>query len=125
MEKITALAIRMLGAVEQIGGDVDIEPAVAVVVAKRRHDGRILHVEPVGVGHLLERPVPLVDIEQIRGVVPADIDIQPAIVVHVDKRNSMLPDAGLGALVADPRLFRHIFELKPRGCGRAGNFPSC
>jgi hypothetical protein len=28
------------------------------------------------VGHLLERPVALVDIEEIRGVEPADIDVQ-------------------------------------------------
>ena len=38
VEKIAALAVRMPGVVEQVGRDVDIEPAIAVVVAKGRHN---------------------------------------------------------------------------------------
>ena len=112
VEEAPALAVRMLRVVEEIGGNIDIEPAVAVVVAKGRHDGRIHQIQPVGVGHLLERPVPLVDIEEIRGVPPADINVQEPVVIHVGKGHPVLPDAGRRALVSNAGLLRHILELE-------------
>ena len=59
-------------------------------------------------GHLLERPVALVYVEQVRGVEPAHVDVQPAAVVDVDEGRALVPDARRGA---DPRLLRHILEL--------------
>jgi hypothetical protein len=98
----------MPGVIEQVGRYVDIEPAVAVVVAEGRHDARVLHVETVGVGHLLERPVALVDVEQVRGVEAADVDVEQSVVVDVDECGPAVPDAGLGA---DPGLLRDILEF--------------
>ena len=62
-------------------------------------------------GHLLEGSIALVEIEEIRGVEPADIDVQQSVVVHVDERRALFPDAGSRARVADPGLFGHIFEF--------------
>src|SRR6185312_15877748 len=75
VEKITPLTAWMFGGIEDVGRDIDIEPAVAVVVAERSHHAGILDVETVGVTHLLEGTVALVDIEQIRGIEPADVNI--------------------------------------------------
>ena len=43
---------------------------------------------------------------------PADIDVQQAVVVHVDKSHPLLPDGGIGAFVADSGSLRHVFELE-------------
>ena len=62
-------------------------------------------------GHFLERPVALIDIKEIRRVEPADIDVQPAVVVHVDKRCPLFPDACRGALVTHAGPVRDILEF--------------
>jgi len=58
VEKISALAGWVSAVVQQIGGDIDIEPTVAIIVAKGGHDARILHVQSIGMGHFPEVPSP-------------------------------------------------------------------
>ena len=111
VKQITALPVGCRPRCQQVGRDVDIEPAVAIVVAERRHDRGILHGQAVGVGLLLEGAVALVDVEQIRRVEPADIDVEQPVVVHVDERRALFPDLGRLALVADAGLLRHVLEL--------------
>jgi hypothetical protein len=111
VEEIIPLALRMGRRVEHIGLDEDIEPAVAIVVAEVGHDAAVRHVEPVRVRLLLERAVALVDVEQVRRIEPADVDVQQPVIVHVDECRALLPDLGGRAVVADPGLFRDVLEL--------------
>jgi hypothetical protein len=67
------------------------------------------------VRHLLEGAVALVHVEQVRGVEPADVDVQPAAVVDVDEGRPLLPDPGRGALVSRPPPARS----RPRTCPAA------
>ena len=70
-----------------------------------------VHVEPVRVRLLLERAIALVDVEQVRRIEPADVDVEQPVVVHVDERRALFPDPGGRAVVADPGLFRDVLEL--------------
>jgi len=71
--------------------DIDIEPAVAVVVGECRHHAGIADIESVRMSHLLERPIALVDIEEIRRVEPANIDIsRPSL--FTSTKLPLLPD---------------------------------
>ena len=83
VEEVVPLAVRVLGAVEDVRLDEDVEPAVAVVVAEGGHGAGVRHIEAVGVRHLLERAVALVDVEEVRRVEPADIDVQETVIVEV------------------------------------------
>ena len=112
VKEVIPLALRMIHRVQYISHNENIEPAIPVIVAKGRHDGRILYVQSVGMGHFLEGPVALVDVEEIWGVPPADIDVQQAVVVHVDEGRSLLPDHRVRPVIPDSGLLRHILELE-------------
>ena len=102
----------MIDAVEQVGLDVHVEPSVTVVVAKRRHHRCVCyHGQTTGRGFFLEGAVTLVEVEQIGGIVPADIDVQQPVIVHVNERRPLLPDSRRLALVFHPGLRRHLFEF--------------
>ncbi len=111
VEQVVFLTVRMFVEIQQIGLNKDIKPAIAVVVAKGRHDGSIIHIEPVGMGHFLEGSVALIDIKEVGGIEPADVNVQPAVVIHVDKSCALLPDPGGIALVADPGFIGYILEF--------------
>src|SRR5258708_15481879 len=111
MKKQVALSVRMRGSVEQVGLDEHVEPSVTVVVAKSSHDRCIHHSQTTGDGFFLEGAITLVDVEQIGGVVPADIDVQQPVIIHVDKRRPLFPYGRSLALVFYPVLRRDISEL--------------
>src|ERR1039457_136885 len=94
VEQVVSLALRVHAGVLQVGLDENAQPAVPVVVAEGGHAARVLHIQPVGMGHLPEGPVPLVDVEEVRGSEAADIDVQPAAVVYVDEGGALVPHAG-------------------------------
>ena len=111
VKEIPALAVRMIAVIQQIGRNINIEPSVAIVVAEGGHAARILHIQSISVGHFLEGPVALVDVEQVWGVEPAHIDVQQPVVVDVNERRPLLPDAGGLAFVAHARLLGDVFEM--------------
>ena len=111
VEQIIPLASRMIDGIQHVGKNEDIEPAVAVVIAEGGHDGGVLHIQSIGMAHFLEGSVALVDIEQIGGVEPADIDVEPSVIVHVDKGCALFPDHGRVTLVAHPGFVRHILKF--------------
>src|SRR5664279_5148799 len=102
----------MLHRVQYIGHNENIEPAIPVIVAKGRHDGRILYVQSVGMGHFLEGPVALVDVEEIRRIPPTDIDVQQTVVVDVDEGRSLLPDRRVRPVITDSGLLCDVLELE-------------
>ena len=97
---------------QHVRGDIHIEQPVAVVVAERRHHRGIDHVQAVGMGHLLEGAVALIDIEQIRSIITTDVDIQEAVVIHIGKGGAKLPNLRRVTLVPDAGLVRHVLELE-------------
>ena len=109
-EKIVPLALRVGRGVQQVRLDEDIEEAVAVEVAEGGHDGGVLYCQAARRRLLPERAVTLVDVEEVRRVEPADIDVQEPVVVHIHERRALLPDRGGGALIPHPRPIRHILE---------------
>ena len=62
-------------------------------------------------GHLFEGPVALVDIEEVGGVEPANIDIQPPVVVHVDEGGPLLPDQRGRPVIPHSSLVRDVREF--------------
>ena len=111
VEEVIPLAMGMPHGIEQVRLDIDVEPAVAIVVAERRHDTRVVDVEPIGMGHFLEGPVALVDVEEIGGIEPTDIDVQQSVIVHVDKRRPFFPYSSRPSLVADSGSVGHILKF--------------
>ena len=83
VEEIVPAALRGLGKIEDVGDEIAIELAVAIIVGEDRVDGGILDVEAVGLGALGEGAVVVIDEEQIRQVVAADINVRPAILIDV------------------------------------------
>ena len=91
-----------LGAVEQVGEDEDIEPAVAVVVGEGSDDAAVYSGEATRFCLFLEGAVALVDVEEIGGGVAADVEIEMTVVVDVGEDGALAPDGvfarGDGAL---------------------------
>src|SRR6187549_493929 len=77
--------------VEDVGLHEYVEPPVAVIVAERAHPARVIEREPAGRRLLAKRAVALIDIEQVRRSVTANVQIKPAVVVHIGKRDTLLP----------------------------------
>ena len=79
---------------------IAVQEAVAVVVGKGGHDRGVLHVEAVFVGAFGEGAVAVVDEEQIGGVVTADVDVRPAVLIDVHHSCADLRCGGAGAIDA-------------------------
>ena len=91
VEEVVGLAVGVLDGVEHVGDHVDIEPAVAVVVAEGADDAALDQGEAAGGGLLLEGAVALVDEEPVRGAETTDVEIEAAVVVHVGEGRALLP----------------------------------
>jgi len=100
VEQIIAASERTLREIEDIGHEIAVQKTVAVVIGKGGHDRCILHVEAVFVGAFGEGAVAVVDEEQIRGVVPAEVDIRPAVLVDIHHGRANLWGNGVGAIDA-------------------------
>ena len=109
VEEMVALAVGPAFRVEDVGLDVDVEPAVAVIVAECRHAARIVQRQAAGRPLLLEGAVPLIDIEKIGRTEAADVEIQPAIVVHIREGRPLLPGT---RRARHPGFLGHILELE-------------
>ena len=108
VKQVTTLAVGIFCDVEQIGREVDIQPAVAVVIAECGHHARIGDIETARVAQLLESAVALVDIKEIGRVEATEVEIETTVVVHVDKCRAAVPHA---LRAADAGLVRDIFEF--------------
>ena len=108
VEKIIRLAVGVRGCIEQVGVDVHVEPAVAVIIGEGRHAAGVLERESARRRLLLEGAVALVDEKLVGRAQAADIEVEPAVVVHVGKRRTLLP---LARGIADVGAFGHVLEL--------------
>ena len=111
VKQIVALTAGALGVVEQIGLDVHVQPAVAIVVAECRTRGGIVYRKARRGRAFLECAVALVEVEEIGGVVTADVKIEKAVVVHIGERRALLPNSGGRAHVGHAALFGDVLEL--------------
>ncbi len=90
-------------------GDEDVRPAVVVDVGDVEPHREIAEIRHLPVEHLGKGPITVVEVEVIPlEEVVADIDVWPAILVHVGYRRAE-PEAYLAA--KDPGLFAHIYEV--------------
>ena len=108
--EVVALAVGPALRVEDVGLDVDVEPAVAIVITERRHVARVVQREAAGGRLLGEGAVALVDIEEIGRTEAADVEVEPPVVVHVGEGRTLFPRAQRAGHAG---FFRHILELEP------------
>ena len=113
MEKIGAPTLWRLGEIEDVGDQVAVEVAVAIIVGENRMHGGVLDIEPVGLGAFREGAIVIIEVEQIRGVITADIDIGPAVLVDVHHRGAGL--AGAFLVAGHAGRGGHIDKLERRG----------
>ena len=86
-----SLTVRMSCSVEQACLHIEVEPAVAIVIAESRHPACVNDSQTARRRLFLERAVPLVDEQQVRSSKTAHVKVQPAVVIHIDERGALLP----------------------------------
>src|SRR3954469_20302196 len=94
--------------------NINIEPSVAVVVAKRRHSRRVDHGESSSGGLFPEGAVATVYIEQIGCAKSADVKIQTPIIVYIGKNSTLTPRSvfsGRRSNDSQPRFLGHILKF--------------
>ncbi len=105
--QVIALTVGSRLGVEQVGLDVDVEPAVAVVVRPGAHAAGIVEIEARGMCAFRECAIALVEVEQVGRREPADVKVKAAVIVDVDECRALLPgvtrtgDTGLGGDVLE------------------------
>ena len=120
VKQVVAAPERTLREIEDVGDDIAVEVAIAVVVREGGHDGGILHIEPVLVGALGEGAVAVVDEQQVRGVVAADVEVGPAVLVDVHHGGADFGRGGIGTVDSGGGSDVHELERSGLPVERAG-----
>ena len=98
-----------------VAGNEDIEPPVAVVVAKARPGGPVAQRDAGRFRNIGEGAVVVVVIETILAVV-GDVEVGPAVVVEVANRHAEAPAVvGHAGLVGDVGECAVVIVVKERG----------
>jgi hypothetical protein len=103
-----------------VAGNKQVEPPVAVVVAKARAGGPVAQRDAGSFSHVGKGSVVVVVVQAVFAVV-ADVEIGPAVVVEVSHRHAKTP-----AVIGDARFLGHVGKgsvvvvMKERGARRLG-----
>ena len=98
---------KALGAIPSVGEDVEVQLAVAVVIAKSRSMAGVHEVEAKGLGLFGKRAIAVVDEKLIGGEVIADVNIELAVAIDIGEGAAYAPC--VAAVHAGPG--GDIFEL--------------
>ncbi len=88
VEQVSRAPLRGLGKIEDVGDDVAVEETVAVIIGEHGMNAGVRDIEAIVVGAFGERSVAIVDEQQVRRVVAADVKIGPAVLVDVHRRHA-------------------------------------
>src|SRR5690606_17922957 len=88
------LAVGPCIVIAQIGDQVEIEPAIPVIVREHGHAAGVAHPEAAPLRLLNERAIPAIDVEPVRRAEPADVQIEVAVIVDIGKGGALPPRAG-------------------------------